>query len=86
MGTRSFQSNEGFHLQLDDNFDQPKQAKRYISSMLLLKLGWRDSGYFLNSIMTVPHIPAAAHGYVFFLWNNCHVITFSEMLNFPLEK
>lgn len=33
--------------------------------MLLLKLGWRDSGYSSNSIMTVPHIPAAAHGYVF---------------------
>ena len=42
----------------------PKLAKRYISSILRLKLGCKTLGCSSNNIITVPHIPAAAHGYV----------------------
>ena len=63
--------NDIYVLQQDSDLSAPK-LNLYISSIDRFKLGCKTSGYSSNNIMTVPHIPAAAHGYVLLNVNPFH--------------
>ena len=63
--------NDIYVLHQDCDLSAPK-LNLYISSIDRFKLGCKTSGYSSNNIMTVPHIPAAAHGYVLLNVNPFH--------------